>query len=262
MFKDKRFRVRDEAEVMEDLEDAARTLSSGTKRGIKVFLADGDSLVLSNDKLLRILGRINALFPERRRTTSYGSPQDVLAKSPEELSALKAAGLDMIYIGAESGSNEVLRKVKKGATRAEIIEAIKKIEASGIAASVTFISGLAGAVEAAWKDHAIQTGTMITEAQPSYASLLTLMVDPAAPISKDIDEGKFVLLPPMDVMRETLLMIENAKPTRDIIFRANHASNYLPINGTLPGDREGIIETLKMALENENMLKDEMFRAL
>ncbi|MDR2162555.1 MAG: B12-binding domain-containing radical SAM protein [Clostridiales Family XIII bacterium] len=256
MFKDKVFRVRPVGEVIEDLEGARRSCRSVRR----IFLADGDALALSTDKLLAILGRIEELFPEVERVGVYGSPQDVLRKSPEELARLLAAGVGIIYIGAESGSDAVLRDVKKGATAAEIIEAIRKIEDAGIEASVTFISGLAGA--AGWEDHAVMTGRMISESQPSYVGLLTLMLDPSAPIYADVQSGRFKLLSPMEVIDETALMIENTDIERDCVFRSNHASNYFSLKGTLPRDKERLLAELGAARGDEGLLKDERFRLL
>jgi len=256
MFKDKKFRVRDVAEVMKDLEMARKTYG----RVGRIFLADGDALVLTNEKLLTILNRINVLFPECERTTIYGSPQDVIRKKPEELIALHKAGIEMIYIGAESGSDKVLSDVCKGATRAEIIAAVKKIEASGIKASVTFISGLAG--KESWEDHAIQSGSMITEMEPSYVGLLTLMTEPGAPLTRDVRSGKFELLSAEEVLGETLLMLKHIDLKKTCVFRSNHASNYVSLRGDLPQDKEKMIAQLRRAMQNTSLLKDERFRML
>jgi len=256
MFKDKDFRIRKTDDIIDDLHFARKSHRTVGR----IFLADGDALILPNDTLLKILSTIETLFPECSRVSAYGSPQDALRKSPDELKELKDAGLEMIYIGAESGSDRVLKNVKKGASAAEITEAIKKIETSGIPASVTFISGLGGKTD--WEEHAEASGKMITEAQPSYVGLLTLMVDPIAPISRDIREGSFKLLSPPEVINETIRLLEKTKPERDCIFRSNHASNYLSLKGTLPGDREKMVRQLKAASESAGSLKDERFRML
>ena len=256
MFKDKKFRVRSMEEIFEDL-DEARMMYSRVGR---IFLCDGDALCLSNEKLLRILGHIKDDFPECRRVGVYGSPSDVLAKTPQELSELGRAGLGIIYIGAESGSDRVLKEVCKGASRKEIIEAIKMIEGAGIPASVTFISGLSG--KKGWEEHAIETGTMISEASPSYVGLLTLMVEPGTPLAADVESGAFELLDPEEVIAEEKLMLENTDVSRPCIFRSNHASNYVPLRGTLPQDKEKMLALLRRASENRDMLKAECFRAL
>ena len=166
----------------------------------------------------------------------------------------------MVYIGAESGSDKVLEAINKGETRQQIIDGVKKVEASGMQASVTFISGLAG--KAGWEDHAIQTGTMLSEMSPSYAALLTLMVDPSVPIAEEIRSGRMELLTPEEIMAETLLMLQNTEVTKKCVFRSNHASNYLSLRGDLPDDKESMMAVLREALDNPNMFKDERFRAL
>ncbi len=256
MFKDKKFRVRPIKEVLEDLEMARRTYPVVEK----IFLCDGDALCLSNEKLMQILTRISELFPECKRVSVYGTARDINRKSDAELMELLDAGIEMIYMGAESGSQEVLDKIHKDVTVREQIDAVKKAERVGIKMSVTFISGLAGLE--GWENHAIETGKMITEMNASYASLLTLMLDPAAPIMKDIESGEMTLLTPEQVVGETYLLLENAMPKKSCVFRSNHASNYISLRGNLPEDRQRMLAQLKVAMENTGLLKDERFRML
>lgn len=256
MFKDKKFRVREVNEVLEDLETARKTY----RRVEKIFLCDGDALCLANHKLMVILEKIRELFPECKRVGIYGSAKDVLRKSPAELAELRSAGIGMIYLGAESGSQKVLDAICKGVTREQMIEAVHKIEASGIKASVTFISGLAG--KAGWEEHAIETGKMISEMNASYVGLLTLMLDPRAPITKQIDSGELTLLSGEEVVAETYLMVQHANPTKECVFRSNHASNYVSLRGNLPSDKPIMMAQLKRAMEDRGLLKDERFRML
>ncbi len=256
MFKDKKFHLRKMEDVLADLEMARRYY----RKVGRIFLADGDALCLSNNKLMTILNRINELFPECERTTIYGSPKDCLRKTDEELIELRDAGIGIVYIGAESGSDKVLKDICKGATREEIIEAVKKVERCGIKTSVTFISGLAGTE--GWEDHAIQSGTMISEMQPSYVGLLTLMVEPDAPMYEDVQSGKFKFLSPYQVLEETKLLLENTNVTKPCVFRSNHASNYVSLRGDLPDDRDRMIYQLKIAMQDSDMWKDERFRML
>ena len=164
MYKDKKFRARPALDVIADLREAREMY----RKVGRVFLADGDALVLGTGTLLTYLEEIWSLFPECERVSIYGAPQDVLRKTPEELGALAGAGLEIVYIGAESGDDEVLRRVEKGATSDEIIRAVRKLEESGIAASVTFISGLGGAELS--EQHAAGCARVITESRPSYAA--------------------------------------------------------------------------------------------
>ena len=256
MFKDKRFRVRDVKEVIEDLEMARRTY----RKVERIFLCDGDALCLSTEKLLVILNKIQELFPECQRVSVYGSAKDVLRKTPEELVTLRDAGIGMIYLGAESGSQKVLDAVCKGVTREQMIESVRKIEEAGIPASVTFISGLAG--KEGWEEHAIETGTMISEMNASYVGLLTLMLDFRAPITGQIDRGELTLLSGEEVVAETYLLLKHANPTRPCVFRSNHASNYVSLRGNLPADKPRMMEQLQRAMEDTGLLKDERFRML
>lgn len=256
MFREKNFRVRNVKEVLEDLDSARRYYS----RVGRIFLADGDALVLTNEKLMVILDHINKTFPECERVSIYGTPKDVLRKSHEELVQLRENGIEIIYIGAESGSDKVLKDICKGATRAELIEAVRKIEAAGIKASVTFISGMGG--KADWEEHAIETGTMISEMEPSYVGLLTLMVERDVPLYEKIQSGEFQLLSAEEVVAETLLMLKHTNVSKKCVFRSNHASNYVSLKGDLPNDRESMMEMLRRAMKDHNMFKDERFRML
>ena len=256
MFKDKKFRVRDVQEVFEDLEDARRTY----RYVERVFLCDGDALCLSNNRMLPILDKVRELFPECKRVNVYGNAKDVLHKTLDELKELREHGLEMVYLGAESGSDKVLQDICKGVNAEQMIEAVHKIEYAGIKASVTFISGLAG--KAGWREHAIETGKMVSRMNASYVALLTLMLDPRAPITGQIQRGELELLSPEEVVAETYLMLEHMNPTKPCVFRSNHASNYLSLKGNLPQDKEKLMAKLRRAMEDTDMLKDERFRML
>lgn len=256
MFKEKRFQTRPTEDIIADFAWARKRYRSVPR----IFLADANALCLKTDKLMPILTYIEETFPECERVTIYGRASDVLRKTEDELRMLREHGLTMVYIGAESGSDKVLEMCRKGETRQQLIDAVKIIEKVGIKASVTFISGLAG--KDGWEDHAIQTGTMITEMNASYVSLLTLLVDPQAPMYEDIQSGRLKLLTPQEVLAETHLMLENANPEKTCIFRSNHASNYLSLKGDLPQDRDRFLAQIEAAMKNTGMLKDERFRLL
>ena len=256
MYKAKQFKVRKPEEVLEDLAWAR----SHYNRVERIFLCDGDALCLANHKLLVILDYIREHFPECERVTTYGRATDVIRKTDEELRELKEHGLEMVYIGAESGSQKILDKVNKGETREELIEGVQRLEKAGIKTSVTFISGLAGPED--WEEHAIETGKMIAEMNASYVSLLTLMLQPPAPLLDDYQQGKFKLLTPEEVLAETCLMLQYARPSKPCVFRSNHASNYVSLRGNLPMDNESMIASLKRCMEDRGLLKDERFRML
>ena len=258
MYKDKKFHIRQLEDILADLREC-RAYYSRVRR---IFLADGDALCLSNAKLLAILNAIRDLFPECERVGIYGRATDILRKTPEELKALKEAGIGIVYVGAESGDPEVLARMCKNATREQLIEGVRRAEDAGIATSVTFISGLGGRER--WKEHAIASATMISEMRPSYASWLTLMLDPAAPVTKDIAEGKFELLKPLEVLDEMEVMLEHVELPEGVtcVFRSNHASNYLSLKGDLPADRDKMLAVVRQAKENSDMLRPEYWRAL
>lgn len=256
MYKAKQFKVRKPEEVLEDLAWAR----SHYNRVERIFLCDGDALCLANHKLLVILDYIKEHFPECERVTTYGRATDALRKTDEELRELKAHGLEMVYLGAESGSQKILERINKGETREELIEGVQRLEKAGLKTSVTFISGLAGPDD--WEEHAIQTGKMIAEMNASYVSLLTLMLQPPAPLLEDYREGKFKLLTAEEVLAETCLMLQYARPSKPCVFRSNHASNYVSLRGNLPMDNESMIKSLKRCMEDRGLLKDERFRML
>ncbi len=256
MYKDKQFRIRDMKEVFEDLE-YARAHHKEVKR---IFLADGDALVLKNESLIKILDYIENSFPECERVGIYTSPQDILRKSPHELKELFEHGLGIAYLGVESGSADILKDIKKGATPEEIIEAGRKINASGIELSMTLISGLGGKEK--WKEHAQKSGEIISKINPKYVGLLTLMLEKETELYHDIKSGSFQLLTPEEILLETEEMIKNIQGVTECIFRSNHASNYLSLKGNLPTDKERLLHEIESAKKNLGMLKDERLRRL
>lgn len=256
MYKADRFRVRPMEEILEDLAWAGKNYRPVER----LFLADGDALVLSNEKLLQIMDYAFEVFPELQRISIYGSPGDVLRKNPEELTELREHGLEIIYIGGESGSDKILKAVKKGVSSAELVEAVRKIEEAGIKASVTFISGLGGKDN--WHEHAVETGKVISLMEPTYVGLLTLMIEPGTGLAEDIRTGRFQLLSPVEVLEETKLMIENIDVNKTCVFRSNHASNYLSLKGDLPRDKEAMLRQIDLAMRDTRMLKDERYRLL
>ena len=250
MYKGEAFRIRPLEEVIEDLKWARAHYSYIDK----IFLADGDALVLPNKNLVKIMDTIHELFPECTKSSIYGSPQDVLRKTPEELVELREKGLKMIYIGGESGSDRILERVKKGVTADQLVEAVRKIEDADIRASVTFISGLGGRQD--WKEHAIETGKAISRMSPSYVGLLKLMVDPLAEIYDDIQEGRFELLTPEEVLEETQLMLENIHLEKKCVFRSNMLSITFHSGEIYPRIRSALLAQIEKAKQDTAMLKE------
>ncbi len=256
MYKGEDFRIRPLDHVIEDLKWARAHYPHIEK----IFLADGDALVLPNKTLVDIMDTIGELFPECEKISIYGSPKDVLRKSAEDLAELRAKGLLMVYMGGESGSDRILSNIKKGATADELVEAVRKLEDADIRASVTFISGIGGKLH--WKEHATETGKMISRMSPSYVGLLTLMVEPETELYRDIREGRFQLLSAEEVLEETKMLLENIHVDKKCVFRSNHASNYLSLKGDLPRDKDAMLMQIQRAERDTGMLKDERFRML
>lgn len=223
----------------------------------KIFLADGDVLCLSTARLLSLLQAVKTHFPNVKQISSYAGPRDLLRKSPEDLIKIREAGLALLYTGVESGSDKVLKAVNKGLTREQMITAGKKAKAAGFALSSMIISGLGG--KELLKEHAIDSATIISEINPDYFALLTLMID-ETPMEKQLVSGEFQLLSPYEVMLELKLMLENLD-LENCVFRANHASNYVPLKGILNRDKKMLLEQVNSALQSSNF-KPEAWRAL
>lgn len=256
MFKAKKFRIRKLDEVVDDLLMARKYYNHMPVR--RIFLADGDALIVKTKDLLYIIEKIKEMFPEVERISAYGTPADVILKSDEELKTLKDAGLEMVYMGAESGDDQVLKDVKKGVTSAEIIEAGLKLKKAGIIVSVTFISGLGG--KARVKEHALNTAKTINAMKAEYVGFLTLMVEPGTELYEQHRRGEFDLLGPREVLQELRILIENID-SEGTVFRSNHASNYVPLKGTFNRDNELMLKQIEAA-EKKGVFKSEMFRGI
>ena len=255
MYDDKHFSMRPMQEIREDFELARRVY----KRVERVFLADGDALMRKTADLVEILGLIYGLFPECERVSCYASPASLQVKSEDELRLLRARGLQMVYMGLESGCDAVLTRMQKGHDAAAIVAAGQKARRCGFALSVTAISGL-GSV-ALWRQHAADTAKAVSEMNPNYLGLLTLMVEHGTPLESWVKNGEFTLLSPLEVLKETELFLQQVD-SEGTVFRANHASNYLTLKGTLNGDREALLGQIGAALAGRRDLKPEFLRAL
>ena len=255
MYKDKQFRVRKKAEILNDFEAAYEMYGDNIER---IFLADGDALVVKTKELLEILEFIKNKFPSVARITMYGTPNDILRKSEEELKALAKAGLGMVYMGAESGDAVTLVDINKGVTKEEIIAAGQKLRHCGIKSSITLISGLGG--RARKVEHAVESAKLISEIKPDYVGFLTLMLDEAAPIYQKIERGEMELLTPSEVIEEMQLFLQNVD-SQGTVFRANHASNYVILKGNLNEDIKDMLEQLAAVCEN-GQYRSEIVRSL
>jgi len=255
-YKAKKFRLKPFEIILADLKEAR----AWHRNVARVFFADGDALCMTTDKLIRLLESVREVFPECTRVSIYCRATQILKKSHDELARLREAGLGIVYIGAESGSNEVLRRVNKGETVEDIVQAVQKAENAGIAASVTFILGLGGRELLA--EHAVKTGEMISAMGASYVGLLTLLLEPEAPLYKDVQSGVFKLLSPIETLDELEIIIGNTNCVKETVFRSNHASNWLALKGMLPSDKEPMLAQIRRAKTDSNMLRPDWQRQL
>lgn len=255
MYKDKKFRVRSTEEIIEDLKIGRERY----KNVDRIFIADGDALAIKNKELEKILSFIKDNFPECKRVGIYGSPKAILSKSNEDLIRLKTLGLGIVYLGVESGSDKILKKINKGVTRREMVEAGKKVVDSGIKLSITLISGIGGKEDS--EEHALESAKIINEINPHYIGLLTLIVEENTPLYGDVKSGKFQLLSPKEVLVETKKMVENIE-IENSIFRSNHASNYVSLKGTLSKDKKLILDQIKEGLEISGLEDKDLYRRL
>lgn len=256
MYRDKQFRVRELDETLTDIR-AAR-LAGGSKVE-KVFVADGDALVMDLQHWEAILGACREAFPHLRRVSAYATAMNLLEKSVEDLTRLRELGLTMLYIGPESGDDVTLKRIAKGASFADHVEAARRAHAAGMKLSVIFLLGVAGSDRS--EEHAGASARLATEMDPPFVSLLTLTVVPQTPIARLSEKGKFELPSVHRMLGELRSFVALARPT-DAVFRTNHASNYLPLGGNLPRDRERILGVLDHALAGGVRLRPEWARGL
>ena len=215
----------------------------------KVFLADGDALVLPTDRLLKILETLKKYFPNLERVASYSAPGDILRKSVEELTQLREAGLTLLYYGMESGDSQTLKDIRKGVNGEQSIEVGKRVRAAGMELSIMVILGIAG-VEGSER-HALATAHAINEIKPNYLSALCLMLYRGSELKAQFERGEFHPLPPYGLMEELKLMVEHIDlpETEHMIFRSNHVSNYIRLAATLPKDKKQLLDDIEESIQ-------------
>ena len=255
MYKSKKFRIKS----LEDIKNDMNYFRQTYKHVEKIFLADGDALIIPTEDLKEILSYIKKVFTECSRVTLYGSPKSILLKTPQELSDLKDLGLSMIYMGVESGNDEVLKDINKGVSSEDLIKAAKKVKDANILLSVTVIAGIGGSERS--KSHAIKTGEMISSMIPDYLGVLTLMVEEGTNLHNKIINKEFELLNDKEILNEIKLLIEHINVKEQVIFRCNHASNYISLSGNLPEDKEKLLNQINYH-QNTNKLKQEEDRKI
>jgi radical SAM superfamily enzyme YgiQ (UPF0313 family) len=256
-YPDKPFEVRPLEEVLDDIA-WAQSHDPDVRR---VFLADGNALVLPSDRLVAILDALASGFPRLRRVGIYASARDILAKTDADLALLHERKLEIVYLGLESGSDEVLRRVHKGITAAEMVEAVHKLKRAGIRTSVIALLGLGGTELSA--EHAAATGRVVSAMDPEYLSLLTLMLVPGTELHGQWESGEFALPAPAELLRELREVIVHLEGLSRCIFRTNHASNYLPLAGTLSRDKARLLSAIDEASSRGRAaLRPEAWRGL
>lgn len=229
--------------------------------GRKLFLQDGDALVYPYPRLIEILKYLNEKLPHVERVASYATPQDILRRSVDELKALRDLKLGILYMGVESGDDEVLKKVRKGTTHDEMVAAAKRVKEAGILLSVTVILGLGG-VEGS-KRHALETARILTEMDPDFAGALTLTLIPGTPLHQAYERGEFDIITPFASLQELKMIVENSTFS-DCFFSSMHASNYYAIRGNMPEDKDEVIRKLDAILSRRDpaLLRPEFMRGL
>jgi radical SAM superfamily enzyme YgiQ (UPF0313 family) len=256
-FKGKKFRVRSLEEVKEDIEEAkayARYIK-------KVFIADGDALIIPQKRLIPIVQMIKDAFPKLERIGVYGNTKSILKKSVEELKELKGLGLGIIYLGVESGDQVTLDRVCKGTTLDKTAEAAKRVKDAGIILSVTVLLGLGGVERSSI--HATETGKFLSRINPDYAGALSVIVVPGTVLAEEVKKGNFKVPDPYMLLKELAAMIDNTNVTHTF-FASNHASNYLPVKAWLPEDKERTLRAIRHVLDQKDpsLLRPEFMRAL
>ena len=257
MYKEKKFRLRPVAEILEDIDMARDYYGPGVER---VFLMDGDAIVMPTDQLLAILEKLYGTFPRLQKVTTYAGPKSTLAKSPEELTRLRKAGLTRAYLGVESGSDAVLTAINKGCTAAEMLMAGQRLVEAGIDLWAIVILGLTGQ-GGDWEEHVRASAEIINRMRPRHLSAMTFGPAAGTPLGEDVLAGRFRVCTPQQILTECRLLVE-LLDVDPLHFTSNHASNYLPLKGGLPEDKEKFLALLDGALRGEIGLRPTLDRGI
>ncbi len=254
-FRQKRFNIKKDEIIFKDIE-FART---NCRRQNRVFLCDGDVMIIPQKRLVPILKRIKERLPWVERVGLYANTKGIGMKTDDQLEELKALGVDIAYMGLESGDDTVLKDVCKGANAEKMIKMGRRVKAAGIKLSVTVLVGLGGRERS--MIHARETGRVLSAMDPDFIGALSLMLVPGTELNDQYERGDFVLISPEEMLAELGQMIAATHLT-DGLFHANHASNYLPIRARLPREKEKTLELISQALKGNIKLKPESMRAL
>ena len=256
-YTDKRFTIKDDKTILSDILFASKYM----KRQDRVFLMDGDALIIPQKRLMWILDRIREHLPWVKRVGAYGNAKGIKMKSAEELKALRENGLGILYMGVETGDDDLLKKIRKGSTAQKLIDMGRKVREAGIKLSVTVLLGIAGNDPELSIRHARATGKVLSAMDPNYVGALTVMLVPGTPLYEEYKRGEFQLLNESETLVELREMIANTNLSRGMFF-SNHASNYLPIKARLPKGKDAALAQIDSALAGDIELRPEWSRAL
>lgn len=246
-YRQKKFKIKPLEIIKKDLQEAQ------SYKGVeKVFLCDGDALIIPQPRLEEIIGLINENLPNIERISTYANAKSILRKSVDDLRKLRGMGLKMIYLGIETGNSQLLEKIHKGVTYEQMVEAGRRVKEAGIMLSVTVLLGVGGIEKSV--EHALDTAKILTDIDPDYAGALTLMLIPDTPLYDEYIAGKFVMPDTFGYIKELYLIIANSNFT-NCYFTSNHASNYLPIRAFLPRQKEKILKMISSVIEEKDSSK-------
>ncbi len=254
-FREKRFNIKKDDIIFEDIEFA----KTHCLRQNRLFICDGDAMIIPQKRLVKILKRIKERLPWVERVGLYANTKSIGMKTDEQLKELHDLGVKIAYMGLESGDDQILKEIRKSADSAKMIKMGKRLKKSGIKLSITVLLGLGGREKS--KIHATETGRVLSAIDPDFVGALTLMLLPGTELNDQYERGEFKLISPEEMLEELGLMIA-ATHLSNGLFHANHASNYLPIRAKLPEDKEKTLELISQALKGNVELKPEFMRAL
>jgi radical SAM superfamily enzyme YgiQ (UPF0313 family) len=254
-FRDKRFDIKKDDIIFEDIEFARQHC----RRQNRLFICDGDAMIVPQKRLVKILKQIRNRLPWVERIGLYANTKGIGMKSDEQLKELKELGVKLVYMGLESGDDQILKEIRKGADSAKMIKMGKRVKKAGMKLSVTVLVGLGGKKRS--KSHALETGRVLSAIDPDFVGVLSLMLVPGTELNDKFQKGEFVLINPEEMLEELGLMISSTNLSNGL-FHANHASNYLPIRAKLPEEKEKTLELISQALQGNVELKPEFMRAL
>ncbi|MCI9555960.1 MAG: radical SAM protein [Lawsonibacter sp.] len=260
MYKEKKFRIRPVPEILEDIDMARDYYGPGLQR---VFLMDGDAIIMKTEELLQILGKLYKTFPKLEKVTLYAGPKSTLSKTPEELRTLREAGLSRAYLGVESGSDQVLQFIRKGCSADQMLLAGQRLVEAGIDLWVTIILGMTGANGEGgdWREHILSTASMINAMRPRHLSAMTFAPAKGTPLGEDVLAGRFEVCSASHVLEECRLLLEHLD-VDPLHFTSNHASNYLPLKGGLPEDKQKFLDMIDQALAGRIQLRKTLNRGI